>query len=52
MTAPQTNRERKAFVSRAQAEKELAKDADPTLDRYTKHANKHVRVKAAKKVST
>jgi hypothetical protein len=47
MTAPQTNRERKMFLSRAKAERELSAGADPGDARYTKHQNKHVRAKAA-----
>jgi hypothetical protein len=47
MTAPQTNRERKMFLSRAKAERELSAGADPRNERYTKHQNKHVRAKAA-----
>ncbi len=51
MTAPKTNRERKTFLSRAKAEKELSAGADPTLERYTKHPNKHVKAKAARKAA-
>jgi hypothetical protein len=35
-------------MTRAKAEYTLTHGADPTLDIYTKHANKHVQAKAAK----
>ncbi len=35
-------------MTRARAEYTLTHGADPTLDIYTKHANKHVKAKAAK----
>jgi hypothetical protein len=44
---PHTVRE-KDKVTRAKAERELSAGANPTLERYTKHPNKHVRAKAAK----
>jgi hypothetical protein len=44
-----TKREQKAYLTRAKAERALSAGADPTLDIYTKHPNKHVRAKAAKR---
>jgi HEAT repeat protein len=44
---PLTNHQKKAQVTRALAEKELACCADPLSERYTKHPNKHVRARAA-----
>jgi hypothetical protein len=35
-------------LTRAKAERALTHGADPTEERFTKHQNKHVRVKAAK----
>lgn len=35
-------------ITRARAEYNLTHGADPTLDIYTKHSNKHVTAKAAK----
>ena len=35
-------------ITRARAEYLLTHGADPTLDIYTKHSNKHVTAKAAK----
>lgn len=35
-------------ITRAKAEYNLTHGADPTLDIYTKHTNKHVKDKAAK----
>jgi len=35
-------------LTRVRAEKELTAGANPRLEKYTKHVNKHVRVKAAK----
>lgn len=35
-------------ITRARAEHDLTHGADPTLDVYTKHTNKHVTAKAAK----
>ena len=35
-------------VTRAKAEYQLTHGADPTAEAFTKHANKHVRAKAAK----
>ncbi|HET8935038.1 MAG TPA: hypothetical protein VFN67_16430 [Polyangiales bacterium] len=37
-----------AKITRAKAELALSRGADPTLDKFTKHANKHVRIKAEK----
>ncbi|MEY4575935.1 MAG: hypothetical protein RL701_638 [Pseudomonadota bacterium] len=35
-------------ITRAKAELALSRGADPTLDIFTKHPNKHVKVKAEK----
>jgi hypothetical protein len=43
---PQQKTEKK--ITRARAEHDLTHGADPTLDIYTKHPNKHVTAKAAK----
>jgi hypothetical protein len=37
-----------AKITRAKAELALSKGADPTLDMFTKHPNKHVKIKAEK----
>ncbi len=46
MSKPSTKIDAK--MTRAKAEYTLTHGADPTLDVYTKHANKHVKAKAAK----
>ena len=35
-------------ITRAKAERALSRGADPTLDMFTKHPNKHVKIKAEK----
>lgn len=35
-------------ITRAKAELALSRGADPTLEIYTKHPNKHVKIKAEK----
>jgi hypothetical protein len=35
-------------ITRAKAELALSRGADPTLDMFTKHPNKHVKIKAEK----
>jgi hypothetical protein len=37
-----------AKITRAKAELALSQGADPTLDMFTKHPNKHVKIKAEK----
>ena len=37
-----------AKITRAKAELALSRGADPTLDMFTKHPNKHVKIKAEK----
>ena len=37
-----------AKITRAKAELALSRGADPTLDTFTKHPNKHVKLKAEK----
>lgn len=44
-TAPKKTEKK---MTRARAEYTLTHGADPTLDVYTKHSNKHVTAKAAK----
>jgi hypothetical protein len=46
MATPTTKTAEK--ITRAKAEYALTHGADPTLDIYTKHPNKHVTAKAAK----
>jgi hypothetical protein len=44
-TAPKKTEKK---ITRARAEHDLTHGADPTLDIYAKHSNKHVSAKAAK----
>ena len=37
-----------AKITRAKAELALSRGADPTLEMFTKHPNKHVKIKAEK----
>jgi hypothetical protein len=37
-----------AKITRAKAEAALSRGADPTLEMFTKHPNKHVKIKAEK----
>jgi predicted Zn-dependent protease len=37
-----------AKITRAKAEAALSRGADPTLEMFAKHPNKHVRIKAEK----
>jgi hypothetical protein len=46
MSTPSTKAANK--ITRARAEYNLTHGADPSSDVYTKHANKHVKAKAAK----
>jgi len=46
MATKPTKTEKK--MTRARAEYTLTHGADPTLDVYTKHSNKHVKAKALK----
>ena len=42
------NRKSAAKITRAKAELALSRGADPTLEMFTKHPNKHVKIKAEK----
>ena len=46
MGEPTTSKSAK--ITRAKAELALSRGADPTLDMFTKHPNKHVKIKAEK----
>ena len=39
-------------MTRAKAERALSQGADPTLDVFTKHPNKHVKLKAQKRAAS
>jgi hypothetical protein len=42
------NTKSSAKITRAKAELALSRGADPTLDMFAKHPNKHVKIKAEK----